>query len=316
MAGLLSKRLLFVTGKGGVGKSTIAAALGRLAARRGLRTVVADVTGRNQLVRTLSNGHADGSRAIERPLDDCLWTTTIDPQAALEEYLSDQLPLRAMADLLSSSRSFQYLAAATPGLRELLTVGKLWELAQPRRRTPGAHAYDLVVVDAPATGHGIGLLAAPRTFAGAARIGPVARHARIIAATLADPSITGVVVVTRAEEIPITETLALHDELAARLGHHVDCVIANALTPRRYPPREARLLADRLASADDLDPSARAALRAALAEHLRERGERAQLRRLRAGGVREDARLPFLVAHAPIGPAGAERLARALEVAL
>ena len=84
----------------------------------------------------------------------------------MEEYLADQLPVRALADLLVSSRAFTYLAAATPGMRELLTAGKVWELAQDRRRTPGAQPYDLVVVDAPATGHGVAVLAAPRTFAG------------------------------------------------------------------------------------------------------------------------------------------------------
>ncbi len=90
----------------------------------------------------------------------------------MEEYLLDQLPVRPLAERLASSRTFGYLAAATPGLSELLAMGKVWELAQPQRRTPGSEPYDLVIVDAHATGHGVALLQAPRTFAAAASVGP------------------------------------------------------------------------------------------------------------------------------------------------
>src|SRR4029079_14526320 len=99
-------------------------------------------------------------------------------------------------------RGCAYLAAATPGMRELLTVGKVWELAQDQRRTPGAEPYDLVVVDAPATGHGVAMLAAPKTFADAAMAGPIARQGRIIHETLADPARTAIVAVTTPEEMP------------------------------------------------------------------------------------------------------------------
>src|SRR4051794_41263841 len=98
----------------------------------------------------------------------------------MEESLADQLPVRALADLLSSSRAFTYLAAATPGMRELLTAGKVWELAQDRRRTPGAEPYGFVVVDAPATGHGVAVPAPPRAFARAAPGRPIPRPGGIL----------------------------------------------------------------------------------------------------------------------------------------
>src|SRR4051795_1874442 len=170
-------RLLYVSGKGGVGKSTVAAALGLAAARRGLRTVVAEVHRRSDVEHAVLAAGADH--------------VSIDPEDAMEEYLADQMPVKALADVLTSSRAFMYLAAATPGMRELLTVGKLWELAQDERRTPGAEPYDLVVVDAPATGHGLALVDAPRTFGEVAAAGPVARQARTIDATLRDTAITG-----------------------------------------------------------------------------------------------------------------------------
>src|SRR3954470_20472589 len=144
--GMLEKDLVVVTGKGGVGKTTVAAALGIVAARRGLRTVVAEVAARDGVSRARGT---DGDAGVWGPmpegvLRDGLHHVSIDPQAALEEYLDEQLPGPMLADLLARSRLFTYFAAATPGLRELLTVGKVWELAQDARRTPGAQPYDLV----------------------------------------------------------------------------------------------------------------------------------------------------------------------------
>src|SRR3712207_5193752 len=197
---MLHRPLVVVTGKGGVGKSTVAAALGLAAARRGLRTIIAEVARRDDVSRVLG-----GTGVHEDELAPNLHHISIDPEDAMEEYLVDQLPSRTLADALVSSRAFAYFAAATPGLRELLSVGKVWELAQEDRRTPGARPYDLVVLDAPATGHSVGVLSAPRTFADAARVGRIARQGRTIDALLSDPARTGVVAVARPEEMPINE---------------------------------------------------------------------------------------------------------------
>ena len=135
------------------------------------------------------------------------------------------------------------VAAATPGMRELLTVGKLWELAQLDRRTPGADAYDLVVVDAPATGHGVAVLSAPRTFAAAAGTGPVARQGKIIDRMLSDPEQIAVIAVARAEELAVTETAALRKALRKRMGLPLERVVANAPGSRSLQPaaRRARM---------------------------------------------------------------------------
>jgi anion-transporting ArsA/GET3 family ATPase len=288
MRDLLAKPLLVVTGKGGVGKSTVAAALGMAAAARGLRTIVAEVAARDDVSRTLAphGAGAAGRSFVERDLGEGLHHISIDPESALEEYLKDQLP-RGLADLLASSRTFSYLTAATPGLRELLTVGKVWELAQPDRRTPGAHPYDLVILDAPATGHGVAVLTAPGTFADAARLGPVARQGGIIHGMLADPEQTGIVAVATAEEMPVNETLGLQRTLRDELGQPFAAVVANGVLPARFTKAEAQALA--------AAPASRA-VRAARAEAARSRGHRAQLARLRRGvGAGVEVRsLPFL----------------------
>ena len=291
MDGLLDKRLLFVTGKGGVGKSTVAAALGLVAARRGLRTIVAEIAGQDRVARALGDR---GASFEETEIADGLSTISIDPHDALAEYLRIQMPARPMADLLTSSRMFQYFAAATPGMREMVTIGKVWELAQLERRTRGAAPYDLAIVDAPATGHGLGILHTPQTFADVARVGPVARQARIIDRTLRDASFTGVVIVTHPEEMPVAETRSLVGSLRDGLGIAPAAIVVNAVHADRFSDRQARAIRKAL---DDAGSSgSRAALRAALSQHARARRQHEQLETLRAGVEIEPVVLPFVYA--------------------
>ena len=268
-----------------MGKSTVAAALAMVAARRGKRAIVAEVAARDDVSRTLA-GSAEGA-FVERVVDHGVHHISIDPQAALEEYLRDQLPHRALAELLSSSRMFVLFAAATPGMRELLSIGKVWELAQPERRTPGAEPYDLVILDAPATGHGVALIEAPRTFAEAVSAGPVARQGRIIHAMLSDQSSTGVVAVARPQELAVTETLALREALSDRMGLAVDAVVINGMEPDRFAADDVKALR----AAAGAPRAARSALRA----HDRARAQRNQFARLRRGLAGEPlASLPFV----------------------
>ena len=117
-----------------------------------------------------------------------------------------------MRDLLFRSRIFSYLAAATPGLRELVTIGKIWEVAQPDRKVKKARKYDLVIVDAPATGHGVAFLQTPRTFANIARVGPIKAQAEALETFLVNHRKTGVAIVALPEEMPVNETASLeHD---------------------------------------------------------------------------------------------------------
>ncbi|WP_205699243.1 ArsA-related P-loop ATPase [Conexibacter sp. SYSU D00693] len=301
---LLSHPLVVVTGKGGTGKSTVAAALGLAAARRGRRTIVAEVARRDDVSRALAG--ASGGRAfVERTLADGLAHISIDPQSAMDEYLDDQLP-GPLAELLSGSRVFGLLAAATPGMRELLTVGKVWELAQAQRRTRGGEPYDLVVLDAPATGHGVAVLTAPRTFAEAARVGPVARQGRTIHEMLADPARTAVVAVARAEEMPVNETLALREALGREMGLPLARAVVNGVLPARFSAADATRVAEGLA------PSSHAR-RAALAGAARSRAQRAQVARLRRGlGAVPVQTLPHLFVP-EVGAAELERLSKELE---
>ncbi len=304
---VLQRRLVFVTGKGGVGKSTVATALGLLAARRGLRTIVVELGGNDRAQRAFDH-HGEPSHEVE--LAPGLFTISVDPQHAMEEYL--QLRIGTLGHLLSASRVFQAFAMATPGMRELLSMGKIWELAQLERRSREGAPYDLVVVDAPATGHGVGFLQTPRTFAEIARIGPIAAQAGKISATIADRSFTGVIAVSTPEEMPVTETLALGEELA-RQQLAIDAVVLNARYVSRFESQDVPTLQAALHAAGT--PLARAAVRAALSQQARCGAQAEQQERLEQAFGAIVSTLPFVFS-ASIGVAELQALADALGKAL
>ena len=115
-----------------------------------------------------------------------------------------------------------------------MSLGKVWELAQLERRTARAAPYDLTIVDAPATGHGLALLRAPRTYAEIARVGPIRNHANRIHEFVTDPARTAVVAVALAEEMPVNETIDLQERLRDQLGVELAAVLVNGVLPERF----------------------------------------------------------------------------------
>ncbi len=300
-AALFGHELLVVTGKGGVGKTTVATALGVAAARRGLRTIVAEVSARDDVQRTLGGEEAARDREVELAFG--VHHTSIDPDDALRTYLLDQLPSRRLAAAVAGNQVFAYLAAATPGLRELLTIGTVWELTQDERRRAGDEPYDLVILDAPATGHGVAVLGAPHTFARTARVGRIARQAELIDALVTDPARTAVIAVARPEELPVNETIQLRAELEAEVGLPLSLAVVNRVLPDRFTPADARAL-----GAAGAGPAAEIAL----VRHRRARTQRAQVARLRRRLDCPVVSLPDLLSPA-LDAAAVRRLAGDLE---
>jgi anion-transporting ArsA/GET3 family ATPase len=301
MSSLIDKRLVVVTGKGGTGKTTVAAALGLLAARSGKRAVVCEVAEQERLAALFGVeplGHE------ERELAPGLSGVSIDPERAKAEWLRHQLKSGALAGVLGHSRIFQYLTAAAPGLSELVTMGAIWDLAQLERRLGGA-TYDLAIVDAPATGHGIALLRSPKTFADIARVGPIHRQAMRIHDFVTNPESTGVMAVALAEEMPVNETIELGERLEDEVGLTIDAVVVNGLYPDRFTNDEVKRI-------ESVDGTVAAA---ALGEHRRARSQRAELRRLKGAMEAPVATLPFLF-EADLAADGLERLSRELEAGL
>jgi anion-transporting ArsA/GET3 family ATPase len=302
VAGLLDRRLVFVTGKGGTGKTTVAAALGLAAARAGKRALIAEVAEQERIGEAFGKGEVGYS---ETELAPGLFAFSVDPVKAREEWVRHRLPSRTLAGALNSSRLFGYLAAAAPGLAELVTIGKVWELAQLERKAKGAAPYDLVVVDAPATGHGLAMLRAPSTIGDIARVGPINRQAYRIHDFISDPALTAAIAVTLPEEMPVAETLELEGRLRDEMDMELSSVVVNAVYPARFTGEEAEHLAA-------LDGRPSAAVQAALLEHERAREQRSQLGRLRRGAAAPVVTLPFLF-EPELGLEQIEQLSRELE---
>jgi anion-transporting ArsA/GET3 family ATPase len=297
---LRERRLLYVTGKGGVGKTTVAAALGMAAAQAGRRTIVCEVADQDRVSRAFRREGVVAETEVQ--LADNLWAITIDPQQALQEWLGKQIGgvgLRVMG----RSSAFQYFVAAAPGAKELITIAKVWELGQPRRWTESNRTYDLVVVDAPSSGHGVAMLTTPRTFGEIARVGPVRRQAFKIRDTLADPDVTGYVAVALPEEMPVNETLELERRLPEAVGSRLEAIVVNGLWPERFSAADADALR---ASADGLP-----AVQAALTSYERARAQRSHLRRLRRATEAKVVTLPYLF-DGELGLPAYEKLAGAL----
>jgi anion-transporting ArsA/GET3 family ATPase len=268
-ARLIGKRFLIVAGKGGVGKSTVAAALGVAAARTGLRALVVETAGRADVPPLLDRSAGDSLTEVE--LLPKLHHVTIEHRGALEEYLRREVPGPIPAAMLARSRTFQLLVEAAPGMSDVLTIGKVWELGQRPRHTPHTHPYDLVILDAPASGQLVGLLAAPGTFSRIARVGPAARQAAAIERGLTDKADVAALVVATAEQMAVTEAVGLKATLSDRFGVEVGAVVVNRLLPARFSAEDELALA---AAPDD------PAIRSARWFHARAQAQRVELERL------------------------------------
>jgi len=287
---LQDRRVLYVTGKGGVGKTTVAAALGLAAAEAGRRTIVCEVAEQDRVSRAFQR---EGVTAeTEHQLAENLWAITIDPTKALQEWLAKQLGGGAPLRMMTRSHAFQYFVAAAPGAKELITIAKVWELAQLSRWDARNRTYDLVIVDAPASGHGLAMLTTPRTFGEIARVGPIRRQAGKINELLTDPERTGYVAVALPEEMPVVETLELGGRLRETMGLGLGAIIVNGVWPQRFSAADVKKL--RAASRNGHDPEAAAAVKAALAEHERAAMQRGHLDRLTKESGTHVVTLPYL----------------------
>ena len=223
--GLRGAQLIVVTGKGGVGKTTVAAALARLLAARDRRVVLLELDGREPQHRFLDVPPSAGQPVAAGPY---LHLLNLRPRAVMEALVRDRLKIPPLARAVTASQVFRHFVDGAPGMKELAVLGHSLRLVRHEVK-PRA---DVVIVDAPATGHGVGLLAAPALVTEAIGAGPLGRLAGEVAEFVGDPARTAVVVTALAEEMPVQEALELLVMLRERLGRTPDLVAVNGL----YPP--------------------------------------------------------------------------------
>jgi anion-transporting ArsA/GET3 family ATPase len=228
---LLQRQMLVVTGKGGVGKTAVSATLGRAFAEAGRRVLVVEVDPRENLHQMLGLPPSGGAIVPAGPR---LWVQNLKPGQVLDEVVREQLKLEMLVRRVLDSRVYQHLAAGAPGLKELAILGHALRLLRGLG-APGSPELDTVILDAPATGHGVALLTAPQVVTEVVESGPFGRMAGELAQFIADPRLCGIAVVTTAEEMPVEEALELCATLERRLRRSAELLVVNGL----YPPMPA-----------------------------------------------------------------------------
>jgi anion-transporting ArsA/GET3 family ATPase len=219
--------LLVVTGKGGVGKSTLAAALGRILAGGGSRVLIVEVDPRESLYRLLGLPPSDGEVLRAGPR---LLVQNLRPEAVIESLVREQLRVEMLARRVLGSPIYRHFSEGAPGLREMAVLGHALRVVRGEAG-PDLRGVDLVILDAPASGHGVTMLEAPALVASVIRDGPFGRMSRNLARFISDPGRCGVVLATLAEEMPVQEAVETIGTLEARLSRRPEIVLVNGVYP-------------------------------------------------------------------------------------
>lgn len=214
-------RVLIVAGKGGVGKTTVAATLAQMAAAAGLRALIVEIEGKSGLGAAFGQGEALDYE--ERELAPNVRARTVTSDFALIEYLEDH-GLKRVSKRLSKSGALEVVSSAIPGIKDILVLGKVKALARD-------DAADVIIVDAPAAGHAITFLASARGLLDAVRVGPIVEQAREVDDMLSDGSRCQVVLVTLPEETPVNEAVETAYALEDKVGIKLAPLVVNGVYP-------------------------------------------------------------------------------------
>jgi len=228
---LLDLRLVFVTGKGGVGKTTVAAGLAQLAAEHGKKVLVCEVDAKGDVTSLFEAPPTDFT---PREIASGIWSMSMDTEASLREYLKLHLRIPVVGRIGPLAKAFDFVATAAPGVREILTVGKLCYEVRERN-------YDIVIVDAPASGHVIGQLAAPQAINDLVKVGLIRSQTDWMLDILSDQRCTGLVAVCTPEEMPVSETLELATRVREETTVRLSAVVINRVLPELFGQREEEI---------------------------------------------------------------------------
>lgn len=229
----MTPQVLMVTGKGGVGKSTISALLGLRAARAGLRTLIIETGGASIIPEWFGRPSHGYSPAEVVPN---LHAMSVTPEQAIEDFVVSRIKVRKLYELVFKNKVMAPLVDGVPGLGDLVQLGKAYELAELRKPN-GRPRWDRVIIDAPATGHGLTMLRSPKLMMKVTVAGPFYENAKLVDDVIGDPNRTGIVMVTLPEEMPVNEAIDLWRRLDDYRQQVKVCVL-NGLVPEPFEGAE------------------------------------------------------------------------------
>lgn len=247
MSRLIDKRVIFFSGKGGVGKSTITWASGLCCARLGKKTLIIEIFPSN-LPKLF------GIKALEykpKEISDNLFAMHLDPYEALEEYMTRMLKFKPVVKMFLRSKVFRSLSDVAPAWRELITLGKIWYAES----SPHRHPFDIFLVDTPATGHSISMLKVPKATIKTLGLSPIRTHTLAVQHLLTDPSRTRICVVTVPEELAVREALELLNIATDEIGIPKGRIFLNMVPPQFDEFKNQKSLLKDLSNAIGMDIS-------------------------------------------------------------
>ncbi len=228
---LLKRRLWIVSGKGGVGKTTAAAALALLASRHGLKVLLVETHGLSHLAELFQ---AEEVGYEPKAVKNGISLARLNPESAFEEYVLRQVKFQFVYNAVFNNKYVRHFIDAAPGLTELLTIGKIWALVEDETRQGKKPTFDLVIVDAPSTGHSLSLLTVPQVVVDAIRVGPLKNNAQEVLTLIRDSSKTLVWLVTLPEEMPVNEAVEMDEKLRGQAKVAVGPILLNSMWPKIF----------------------------------------------------------------------------------
>ncbi len=234
---IFDKRLLFISGKGGVGKSTLCSALALSASRMGKRVLIVEMDEKERISRLFGTPEVGYEGAFVHPN---IFVRNLLPKFAMDEFVRMRVAIKTIARQILESPIYKHFVAAAPGLKEFVTLGKIVMLEEEKERR-GKPRYDVIIVDAPATGHGVAFLRIPFAAAETLNVGWVKKQAEHIIELITDPARTSLNIVTLPEEMPVNETIEMCRDVQELLDIPIGHIIINSVYPQILRKRDAAL---------------------------------------------------------------------------